>query len=56
MLARAAEDPGMWPHVIALAWQALWVGIILAIGAHLFRRRILQSGPAGGFWRRRSAA
>jgi ABC-2 type transport system permease protein len=56
MLARAAEDAAMWPQVIALAWQALWVGIILAIGAHLFRRRILQSGPAGPFWRRRSAA
>ena len=56
MLARAAEDPGMWTHVVAFAWQALWVGIILAIGAHLFRRRILQSGPARPFWRRRSAA
>ena len=56
MLARAAEDGGIWPHAVALAWQALWVGIILVIGAHLFRRRILQSGPAGGFWRRRSAA
>ena len=54
MLARAAEDADMWTHVIALAWQALWVGIILAIGAHLFRRRILQSGPARPFWRRRS--
>jgi ABC-2 type transport system permease protein len=56
MLARAAEDGGMWVHVIALAWQALWVGVILVIGAHLFRRRILQSGPAGRFWRRRSTA
>ena len=41
---------------LALAWQGLWVGLILAFGAHLFRRRILQSGPAGGFWRRRPAA
>ena len=56
MLARAAELPGLGAHVLALAWQALWVGLILALGAHLFRRRILQSGPAGGFWRRRSAA
>lgn len=45
MLARAAEDGALWPHVLALAWQALWVGIILWMGAQLFRRRILQSGP-----------
>jgi ABC-2 type transport system permease protein len=56
MLARAAELPGLGAHVLALAWQALWVGLILAFGAHLFRRRILQSGPAGGFWRRRPAS
>jgi len=56
MLARAAEQPGLLTHAIALVWQALWVGAILAFGAHLFRRRILQSGPAGPFWRRRSAA
>ena len=56
MLARAAELPGLGAHALALAWQALWVGLILAFGAHLFRRRILQSGPAGGFWRRRPAA
>ena len=56
MLARAAEEPELWTHGFALAWQALWVGIILAVGAHLFRRRILQSGPADGFWRRRKTA
>lgn len=48
MLARAAEEPGLWPHLLALAWQALWVGIILWFGALLFRRRIMQSGPARG--------
>ena len=54
MLARAAEDGGLWPHALALAWQALWVGIILAVGAHLFRRRILQSGPRTGRWFKRA--
>ena len=54
MLARAAEDGGLWPHAVALVWQALWVGIILAVGAHLFRRRILQSGPRTGRWFKRS--
>ena len=56
MLARAAELPGLGAHLIALAWQALWVGVILAIGARMFRRRVLQSGPARPFWRRRSVA
>jgi len=51
MLARAAELPGLGAHALALAWQALWVGLILAFGAHLFRRRILQSGPSGRGWR-----
>ena len=46
MLARAAEEPGLVAHVLALAWQALWVGLILAFGARMFRRRVLQSGPA----------
>lgn len=56
MLARAAEVPGIGMHLLALAWQALWVGLILLVGAHLFRRRILQSGPSRSFWRRRSTA
>ncbi len=56
MLARAAEVPGFGMHVLALVWQALWVGVILAIGARLFRRRVLQSGPAQPFWRRRASA
>ena len=48
MLARAAEKPELWTHVLALAWQALWVGVILWFGASLFRRRILQSGRVKG--------
>lgn len=56
MLARAAEEGGLGAHVLALIWQAVWVGLILAFGAHLFRKRILQSGPSRSFWRRRSTA
>ena len=26
MMARAAEQPQIWPHLVAIAWQALWVG------------------------------
>jgi len=53
MLARAAELPALWPHLAALAWQALWVALILNIGARLFRKLVLKSGPPTRWWRRR---
>jgi ABC-2 type transport system permease protein len=46
MTARAANTPGIWPHVLALLWQLLWVSITIAIGARWFRRGVLKSGPA----------
>lgn len=55
MLARAAELPALWPHVAALAWQALWVALILNVGARLFRKLVLKSGPPTRWWRRRSS-
>ena len=44
MAARAANRPELWPHLLALAWQLLWVGIVITIGARAFRRGVLQSG------------
>ncbi|HVM21792.1 MAG TPA: ABC transporter permease [Sphingomicrobium sp.] len=55
MIARAAEEPGLWPHLFALAWQALWVAIILRLGAQLFRKTVLKSGPRRTWWRLRRA-
>ncbi len=48
MLARAAQQPEVWPHILALAWQALWVVVIVRAGAQLFRRTVMKSGPARG--------
>jgi len=48
MLARAAQDPQVWPHLAALGWQALWVIVIVRSGAQLFRRTVMKSGPATG--------
>jgi ABC-2 type transport system permease protein len=48
MLARAAQEPALWPHVVALVWQALWVAMAIRIGARLFRRRVMKSGPQMG--------
>ncbi|HLL31611.1 MAG TPA: ABC transporter permease [Allosphingosinicella sp.] len=55
MVARAAQTPEFWPHLLALAWQALWVWLTVALSARLFRRNVLKSGGAGagGMLRRR---
>ncbi|MGZ8285277.1 MAG: ABC transporter permease [Allosphingosinicella sp.] len=58
MVARAAQTAELWPHLLALAWQALWVWLTVALGAKLFRRNVLKSGGAGsgGMLRRRKAS
>ena len=55
MIARAAEIDALWPHLVALLWQAGWVALILRVGASLFRRNVLKSGPARRWpWQRRA--
>lgn len=62
MLAHAAQDPRAWPHLAAIAWQLVWVAVLVRLGAALFRKRVMKSGPARGpvrrglFSRLRSAA
>jgi ABC-2 type transport system permease protein len=51
MLARAAEQAELWPHLAAIIWQSLWVSLILRVGAQLFRRTVLKSGPRLPWWR-----
>lgn len=53
MVARAAQTGELWPHLAALAWQAFWVWLTIALGAALFRRNVLKSG--GGIGRRKRA-
>lgn len=50
MLARAANDAAVWPHLAAIAWQLLWVGVIIRLGARLFKVRVMKSGPARRGW------
>lgn len=47
MLGRAAQEAALWPHLLALAWQVLWVGIFVKAGATLFRKKVMKSGPRG---------
>jgi ABC-2 type transport system permease protein len=44
MAARAANTPGLAWHFVALLWQALWVAVMITIGARWFRRGVLKSG------------
>jgi len=58
MAARGATDPAIWPHLLALGWQALWVGITIWISVRLFRIGVLKSGggdPRAWFSRRKAA-
>lgn len=49
MIARAAQVDTIWPHLLAIAWQMIWVALIIRIGVLLFRRHVLKSG--GGWWK-----
>jgi len=44
MAAAAANSPSLWPHAIAIAWQLLWVSVVIWLGARWFRRGVLKSG------------
>lgn len=46
MLARAAQDDALLPHALALAWQVVCVIAFVRIGAALFRKWVMKSGPA----------
>jgi ABC-2 type transport system permease protein len=56
MIARAALDEAILPHLAALAWQALWVSLILKIAASWFRRSVLNGpGEKRRWWKRARA-
>ena len=47
MLAFGAQNSALWPHALAIWWQLLWVALLVRAGAALFKKRVMQSGPAG---------
>ncbi len=53
MTARAALEPTLWTHAAALAWQAMWVVLLVKGGSMLFRKRVMKSGSAGSGKRKR---
>ncbi len=57
MIARAAEQDALWPHLAAFGWQVLWVALILKFAAALFRTSVLKSGPSRRWpWQKRKPA
>lgn len=61
MLAMAAQDGRLWPHLLAIVAQVAVVFLVLKIGAALFRRHVLKSGPGSGrrgprWWGRAAAS
>lgn len=50
MAARAANDAALWPHILALGWQMLWVLLTIRISEKLFRIGVLKSGSGGMRW------
>ena len=60
MLARAAQVPEIWPHLVALFGQGLFALLVVRISAMMFRRNVMKSGGSGGglkalFGRRKAA-
>ena len=47
MLAQAAQQEALWPHAVAIGWQLVWVALFIRLGAALFRKRVMKSGPQG---------
>jgi ABC-2 type transport system permease protein len=44
MAARAAVGVPAWQHLLAFAWQLLWLALTITVAARLFRRGVLKSG------------
>ncbi|WP_114953598.1 ABC transporter permease [Sphingosinicella terrae] len=50
MVAHAAKYEALWPHLLALAWQAAWVFVIIRASARLFRLTVMKSSAGGAFF------
>ena len=44
MIAEAGQSDQLWPHLLAIPWQALWVFLTVRISSALFRKTVMKSG------------
>jgi len=56
MIARAAELPALWPHLLAILWQIVWLALALRVAAGMFRKAVLKSGGSGWRWSKTKTA
>lgn len=50
MIALAAQSPAVWPHLVAIVWQLVWLFLIIRAAALMFRLTVMKSGKAGSFF------
>ena len=43
LMARAAQYPDLWPHLVLLVWQGLCTWLIIRAGTTIFRRNVMKS-------------
>ena len=46
MYPQSAVATTLWPHLLALAWMALWVVLVVRFAGNRYKRHVLKSGPA----------
>ena len=47
MIGRAALEPNLWHHAVAIVGQILFAILLLRLGVVLFKRNVMKSGNAG---------
>ena len=50
MVGFAARSESLWPHLAALAWQLVWIVVVIRIASRLFRMTVLKSGSDGALF------
>jgi ABC-2 type transport system permease protein len=50
MIAYGAQYETLWPHLLALAWQILWIVLIIRVASRLFKATVLKSTAGGSFF------
>ncbi|MGL4237251.1 hypothetical protein, partial [Tabrizicola sp.] len=47
MIGRAALEPTLWHHAVAITGQIFFAILLLRLGVVLFKRNVMKSGSAG---------
>jgi len=47
MIGRAALEPTLWHHGVAIVGQVLFAVLLLRLGVYLFKKNVMKSGSAG---------